>query len=180
MESGIKTPLERLMQKINKEIPTIKFLGDILINEQEYKLLIGHLSFQYKSMLLNSGFLKLDPLSAVALVQIGIRNYDGSYWPYVASELGVCYLPGNQQTEIGNAFYKALQLYGMPRLRQNERVNNILMHGFVSNNYSDSFFDFLFAFYKIDLERDIIRLDDEIMQELLSVMTRNDNTGRTY
>ena len=54
------------------------------------------------------------------------------------------------------------------------------MHGFVSDYYSSNFFNFLYAFYRIDLDRDISRLDRDTMNELISIIKRNDNTGRTY
>lgn len=65
-------------------------------------------------------------------------------------------------------------------LGSSDRVYAILMQGFVCDNYVPKFFDFLYAFYNIDLERDINRLNEDVINELIEVMMRTDNTGRTY
>ena len=54
------------------------------------------------------------------------------------------------------------------------------MHAFVTNKYAGRFFDYLYAFYSIDLDRDISRLDRDTMRSLVETIKKNDNTGRTY
>lgn len=50
----------------------------------------------------------------------------------------------------------------------------------MSDYYANEMFDFLFKYYNIDLERDLRRNNREMMQNLIDVIQRSDNTGRTY
>lgn len=171
-------PFYKLKSRIMKEFPQKKLIGDISIEDEEYQMLVDYFKNQYRRII--SGYYDPNPNLAVVLVQIGIRYYDGSFWPHLAHELGLKSIPANQQISIGDTFYRTLAHYNKLRMQRGEYVKNILMHGFVSDHYSADFFNFLFAFYRIDLERDITRLNRVMMNDLYEVMVRNDNTGRTY
>ena len=54
------------------------------------------------------------------------------------------------------------------------------MHCFVSDNFANSYFDFLFNFYRIDLDRDLDRLDRDTMRALMDSICAEENVGRTY
>lgn len=180
MEKTTLTPFEQLKRRINREFPKKKLVGDIVISEDEYVLIVDYFQGVYRRIAYGLHNYPPDPVVAVALVQIGIRHYDSNFWGHVANVLGVESLPSNQQTRIGAFFYNTLKRYNRLNLGPSERVKNILMHGFVSDFYADDLFNFLFAFYRIDLERDLSRLDRSMMNELIDVISRNDNTGRTY
>ena len=109
---------------------------------------------------------------AVALVQIGIRKYDGKYfWPYVEEELGV-ERNLKHQALLGETFINTLQKHGKFITDASERVQNILFHGFVSNYYSKGLFELLFQYYAKDLERDIYRNTTEQMQALMDTLAK--------
>ena len=139
----VLTPIEKLYKRIEKEVVTKKYLGDIYIDDSEYEIIKTEFRAKYH-LIINSYSHKLtDLIVAVALLQIGIRFYDGKYWTHVARELEIDNLPVNQQTWLGNVFVDTLAKYQKLSLTHHEKVNNILMHGFVSNYFAHSFFDFL-------------------------------------
>lgn len=175
------TPIEKLVRRIQKEFITKKLIGDIAINDEEYELLTTYLEERFY-WLQNNPFHKysIDRTLCVALVQIGIRCYDGSYWSHVARLVGLSRLSIQEQDMLGHSFFKTMSSYDKYVLSSSDRVSAILMHSFVCDKYAPKFFDFLYAFYNIDLERDLSRLDRDTMQELIEVMQRTDNTGRTY
>ncbi|MEQ8199409.1 MAG: hypothetical protein ABRQ27_15655, partial [Clostridiaceae bacterium] len=157
-----------------------KFIGDIIINDSEYEILIEYLRSVYVN-LKNSNIHNInDPILATALVQIGIKHYDGNFWTHVAEVIGVEKISHLYQGWIGDSFVTTLSLNNKIMLDRSEKVNNILMHGFVSDHYADDMFNFLFKYYSIDLERDLQRNNSEMMDNLIEVTQRSDNTGRSY
>lgn len=174
------TPLERLKRRIFKEFGKKTFIGDIAINDNEYGLLIDYFKSKCQVLFDLHCYSDNDPVFAVALVQIGIKNYDSRLWHHIAKILGMRNVNYSYTNIIGSTFIETLSSYNKVVLRKNEIVNNVLMHGFVSDHYADDMFNFLFKFYSIDLERDLQRNDKEMMDSLIEIIQRNDNTGRTY
>ena len=56
---------------------------------------------------------------------------------------------------LGNTVTKTLLSLGKPVYSETEYVTNILMHCIVTDSYALRFFDYLFSYYRLDLERDI-------------------------
>lgn len=176
----IITPFDKLKKRIPKEFLRKKFIGDIIINDSEYEILIDYFRIKCDAIINSNIHITNDPIFATALVQIGIKRYDGNLWGHVAEILGLKKVNAIHQGHIGEAFIKTLLSNNKILIDRAERVNNILMHGFVSDYYANEMFDFLFKFYNIDLERDIERNNAEMMSGLIEAIQRNDNTGRTY
>lgn len=179
-QKKVISPIEKLNKRLTKDFIRKKYIGDILIDENEYVLLIEYFKQKYKNLIYLYSHNMVDIAFSVALVQIGIKHYDGKYWPHVKEVLGVDSLPVNHQKLIGDSFISTLKHYQKLFLREDEKVNTILMHGFISDYYANNFFDFLFEYYRIDLERDITRNRPENMQILIEAMIKNDNRQRTY
>ena len=171
--------MKKLRQRITKEFKKCTFIGDILINDEEYELLKKYLYASYKNIMTKASHTHIDPVFAVALVQIGIRYYDGGYWPHVNKEIGVEPLSGVQQRYIGDSFYKTLVKYNKYNLGASEKVNNILMHCFITENYANDLFDFLFMYYELDLGRDLER-HKYLRPHLINSMKRSENSARAY
>ncbi len=180
MARKVLTPEERLSRRIQREFERKKFLGDIAVSDEEYLILLAHLKEKFAWL----KRLKLKDINdrqlCVALVQIGIRCYDGAFWPHVAKAVGLAKLSIQDQEMLGKSFFRTMNVRQKFVLTESDRVSAILMQGFVCDRYAPQFFDFLYAFYNIDLERDLTRLDRDTMQELIEIMQRTDNTGRTY
>ena len=178
--SIVISPSEQFYKRAHKAFKAKKFIGDIPISDDEFVYLTDHLKRVFNAKR-SYGFSNPDdPILCIALVQIGVRFYDGSFWRHVANILECSYLNANQQSKLSTIFLLTMEAHGKPLLKDNERVNSILMHGFVSANYADRFFSFLFAFYEKDLDRDISRLDRTTMNDLTEVIKANDKRKRTY
>ena len=167
-----KQARKRLINRIKKEFEKKFFIGDIAISDQEYEILINEAK-QILAVLMRSNHTAAESVSlAVALVQIGIRKYDGQYfWPYVEEALGV-QRNLKHQALLGETFINTLRNHGKYITDTSERVQNILFHGFVSNYYSKGLFELLFQYYAKDLERDIYRNTTEQMQALMDTMAK--------
>lgn len=171
--------MKKLKQRITKEFKKCTFIGDILINDEEYELLKKYLYASYKNILAKASHTHIDPVLAVALVQIGVRLYDGGYWSHVSKEIGVEPLSGVHQRYIGDSFYKTLVKYNKYNLGSSEKVNNILMHCFITENYANDLFDFLFMYYELDLGRDLER-HKYLRPHLINSMKRSETSARAY
>lgn len=173
-----RTPEQKLYKRVKREFKRVKYIGDILINDEEYSILIEHLKVCYNCVnsLANR---KEDVLFAVALVQIGIRFYNGKYWPHVSKEIGIN-IDSNKHCILGMFFYKTLKSYNKLVGDPSEIVNNILMHCFITNYYSSDFFDFLFAYYQMDLNRDLDQHTKEMRSYLMNSMKKAETSARAY
>ena len=173
-----KTPEQKLFKRIEREINRFKYIGDISIDDDEYDILIRYLKRTLSDF---SGLRRRrnDPLLAVALVQIGIREYNGRFWPHV-SRIAECKLDGIKQGVIGSVFYDTLVAHEKYHLDKSQIVNNILMHCFVTKNYADDFFEFLFAYYQHDLDRDLSQHTKEMRDHLLACMKKAEDSSRAF
>ena len=161
----------RLLDRIKREFERKFFIGDIAILDQEYELLVKEAK-QLSDAIIRSGHSGKDSVVlAVALVQIGIRHYDGRFWSHVEAELD---LKRNIKTQqlLGETFVNTLRAHQKHITDVSERVQNILFHGFVSNYYSKGLFELLFQYYANDLERNIYRNTTEQMQALMDTLAK--------
>lgn len=177
----VLTPFERLKKRIDKQFCEKLFIGDIPINDEEFDILVSCFLAKYNYLRCSSSHILLDPVFATTLVHMGIRYYSkGNLWGNISSALGIEKINSNHQVWIRDSYNITLKSYGKLTIPNDDTINNILMHGFVSDYYANDFFKFLFAFYRIDLERDLERNDRSTMNSLIEIMTRDDNSGRTY
>ena len=169
----------KLCKRINREITKKKYISDIRITEQEYSMLRGYLHYAVK-MLNKTGVAPDDAMFAAAMINVAIKAYrEGNFWGNFFKEIQLN--PNtNHQRNIGVKFYDVLEKYDLARVDAGEYVQNILLHCFVSDYYANSYFDFLFNFYRIDLDRDISRLDTDTMRALMDSICSEENVGRTY
>ena len=173
------SPSKKLENRVNREFLKVKYIGDIQISDEEYEILLEYLPVAYRRIRITSSHEIVDRLFAVALVQIGIRNYNGRFWSHVSK-----YIDGGltavQQGWIGRSFVKTLSKYNKIHLSADEMVNNILMHSFITKYYAEDFFDFLFAYYQKDLDRDLTRHTKEMKNYLIHSMKKGENSSRAY
>lgn len=164
-----KKIIVRMLKRINKEFDKKPYIGDIVITEEEYPYLLKYAKRQLKQMLSMEKALPDAVYLTVALVQIGIRRYDGSYWDHASEELKVK-LNTKCQYLLGATFMNTLKQHNKHISNQDIRVQSILFHGFVSDYYSKGLFEFLFQYFTNDLERDINRNTKEQMQALMDTL----------
>lgn len=177
------SPLEKLKIRVEKQFKTKKIIGDIHIDDNEYELLKTYFKNKYSYIANSNSHEIIDALFAVALVQIGLKEYDGNYWEHVEEILNVNKLPVHKRNWIGQSYLNTLRYYNkiyIPKDDQVKFVNNILLHTFVSTKRINNFFLFLYQYYQIDLERDIERNTRESMNALCNAIIEEGSKDRTY
>ena len=168
-----KTPIQKLITRINREITKKKYLSDILISEDEYDLLKTEL-YRIIKKARRSKRIESSPLLAVGLVQVACRVYqDGNFWGPFYEEIGLSKGDGAEQRIIGTAFYEVLKDYDRVFVSPNKYVQNILLHCFVTDPYLDSYFSFLYTIYTYLLDRDLYQLDKSAMSALIDRADRS-------
>ena len=179
----VLTPREKLFRRIRREFPKKKLIGDIVIDDEEFEILIQYLRSQCRYLLTQCELFECDEMICVALVQIGIRYYsEGKYWPFVSEILKAPQYKDTHFNWLGNSFMDFMRQRGKILAPGKKNVANILMHGFVSDQRAGEFFDFLFMFYEIDLRCDINRLKEDrtLMAGLMENIKATGTQGHTY
>lgn len=167
---------KRVVRRIEKQFDKKFYIGDIVVSDEEYGEILTYAQAQIQQMEHSQCPLGDDPIFAVALVQIGIRRYDGNFWTNAGAELGTTF-SGPLQGFAGKTFINTLKAHNKFLVSENERVKAILFHTFVSDYYSKGLFEFLFQYYVRDLERDIYRNDKEQMQALMDTIDVSSSQG---
>ena len=136
----------------------IQLLGQIRVTDEEYKALIayGRDAVEYATNLSNP---KHDLLLSMLMVQVAIFYYqEGNYWKYFEKEVGIS-VSAPKQTYLGKVFVKTIEFYKLLRLEkqysQEQYVENIKAHAFVTNSYMGGFFEFASAFHENNLLRNL-------------------------
>ena len=126
----------KLRKRIESQFDKRFYIGDIPVSQEEYDELLEYTRFQLRNVTASSSSLNDAPILAVALVQIGIRCYNGNYWGNaLKQELRVENTPVFQRF-LGESFILTLKKHKKYILDESERVQTILFHSFVTNYYS--------------------------------------------
>ncbi len=169
-----KKQAQRIYTKIRKRIEAQfdkKFyIGDIPVSREEYEELLEYTRCQLRNVTSSSSALNDAPILAVALVQIGIRCYNGNYWGNALKQELKMENSQAYQRFLGESFIRTLKKHGKVILDESERVQSILFHSFVTDYYSKGLFELLFQYFAKDLERDIYRNDKQQMQALMDTL----------
>ena len=172
---------QKLWRRIKREFPKKKLIGDISINDEEFALLVQELKIRHRRMLTQPELFEADEVFCVAMVQFGIRYYnDGAFWPFVEQQVNPGYFRIPHRTQFGNEFLQFMADQNKLLNKNKKAMSNILLHGFVSDPKAADLFNFLYAYYSIDLARDIDRLDRDAMNALIESIKANDGRKRTY
>ncbi len=170
--------INRLSKRINREITRKKYISDIRITDTEYEMLRGYLHYAVK-LLNKTGAAPDEAVFVTAITNVAIRVYDGNLWGNFFKEIGLKQTQTLQGT-IGTKYVEILDRKGLLKDEEGRFFQSVLMHCFVSNNFANAYFEFLFNFYRIDLDRDLDRLDTETMRALMDSICSEENVGRTH
>ena len=153
----------KLHNRILREFVNADLIGEIELSDDEYILLMRQyfVPLCKKIISMRNLPIMLDIILTVGLVQVAIRDYDGNFWSRVADEIGIDHLTPQQQSKIGDIVSNTIISYGKAYSESGEHVRNVLMHAFIVDNYAVDFFEYLFQFYNLDLERSISDTCDE-------------------
>ena len=156
MSKKVVLPLEKLKTRVEKQFKIKKLIGDIPIDDNEYLLLKTYSKNIYSYIVdFEDSHETIDLLFSVALVQVGLREYDGNYWNHVEEFLDVDKLATYHKTWIGQSYLNTLKYYNkiyIPIDNRVKYVDNILLYTFIANKQVNDFFLFFYKYYEIDLE----------------------------
>lgn len=176
INSVVLNDKEKFIKYVNNEFKNKVLIGDIVINEDQEKLLNDYMTVQLHNFITNcvSFTPESKPLFALGLVRYAMHNYNkkkGTFWPYFKNDYGV-EISTNKQKFIIDLFkgiankYKKAYIDDTP-----QKVDNITMHSFVADNSAFQLFDYIFDFWRIDLERNVENLNDNsLFNELIEAM----------
>lgn len=142
-------------------------LGDIVINEEQELILKEYMKRELKRFDKNPD--NFEPLSenlfAFGLVRYAMDNYNktrpGAFWPYFKEEYGID-IKSNEQTIINDIFKNIMKKYNKLYINNiSNNIDNITMHSFVSTNCANKLFDYIFTFWRLDLNRNAKNLSIE-------------------
>lgn len=150
----------KLHNRIVKEFLNVRLLCEIEVNDDEYKLLCAYFRKQYLFRRNITRGPAVNIMFSIALVQIGIRNYDGNFWEQVDDVLGIN-VPLSHRRWVGGTLSRTLTVFGKPLFSKQEYVTNILMHCFVAQSFLTRMYDYLFQYYNLDLQRDMTSMSED-------------------
>ena len=157
---------DALCNKIARGFKSVTLLSEIEISDREFDLLMYYFKKRYIYVKANERRPFVDMMFTVAMVQIGIRYYENNFWPQVCKASGIESIEGNHRNWVGGSVTETLLAFGKPVYGQNEYVTNIMMHCFITDSFAKRFFDYLFQYYRLDLERNLSELQDVDLEYL--------------
>lgn len=158
--------MDSIYFRIEDQMSEVTFLSEILLEDDDVTRLLRQIEriFEFSGTYVN--MFKFDLLASFLLVHIGLKGYDeGNYWSGVKNELAS---GGLKQNRLGKMFRRVLREYDLPLVEETGRVNvnNILMHTVVPEKYQNSFFEFLFRFYREKLGYELGDDLDDMLEQL--------------
>ena len=148
---------EHLQKYLEDQFDTQPLLGSIELDDREYDLLIQFMQRHYKFVNLNNSnsiHLSNNKAMCVGLVQIALRCKGTAYWPIVAETLNT-QQTANMRESLGLLFLQTMKHCKKATYTTSEYVASIKLHAFVINEYIPRLFEFLFAYYELDLGRNM-------------------------
>lgn len=172
---------ELLFLRIEREFHKCAFIGDITVNDEELAIIKNYVVSQIKKLSCGEG-IENDIVFIYGLVLFAQRKYkDGIFWPVLGEIIG--YKPAICiQTQILDVMKNTLTSAKKYYLENGtNKFQNLCMHSFVTTPAANDLFDYLFTFWKIDLQRNIDNLygDDgkDIFDTLIEKIKQN-KTGK--
>lgn len=162
---------EKFYKYIEKEFDRKTLIGDIRISDEEEKYLKSYMMPAIQNVAFSSGHIAHPKVFAFGLVRIALKHYSTkTFWPYLRDEYGVK-ITANHQRLINEKFKDIMVNAGKAYDTQsNNSIQNICMHAFICNKCTDQFFDYMFDFWRVDLDRSIENIQDDNGNNLFDIM----------
>lgn len=161
---------EHLRKYILEQFSVQPLLGSIDISKTEFEyLLMPWFKKRAQNILYGDNALnRIDPVFCVCLVQIAIRDSKhGEFWNHVARRLGYSKPTQALMSRFGEIFLHTMKANQKTVFDSGEKVASILMHCFVCNHHIPKLFDFLYAYYELDLFRQIELSDVRKLRDVM-------------
>ncbi len=157
---------EKFIKYVYDQFKAKTLLGDIVLSESQEEILHNYMKDELNRF--NKNPQEYQPehnkLFALGLVRYAMKCNNahgrGEFWPNFKKEYGVSISTPNQKY-INDIFSKIMK--DNTKIYSDDfsfKIDNITMHSFVCDHSANQLFDYLFDFYRIDLERNINNLKD--------------------
>lgn len=162
---------EKFYKYIEKEFDRKILIGDIRIDDDGEKHLKSYMMQNIQTVAYSSGHISHPKVFAYGLVRVALKHYSTkTFWPYLRDEYGVN-VSGNHQRAINEKFKSIMVNAGKAYDTESpSSIQNICMHAFVCNKCADQFFDYMFDFWRVDLDRSIENIQDDNGNDLFEIM----------
>lgn len=177
----VLSPEEKFFARINKEFDKKVFIGDIVISDEEDTYLRKYMTRCLKS--LHNTILPAYPkVFAFGLVRYAMKHYGSkTFFPYFKEEYGVSLTPA-QQADLHSTFYSIITIYKkLYDEKATTKIDNINMHCFVTDKCADQLFDYIFDYWRLDLNRNIENLygedGNQYLTRLIDEIEANNETA---
>ncbi len=184
INSLILSPQEKLFKRINEEFGKKPLIGDIALDEKEKQILLDYMKEEFA--VLKNYSRTFEPTYPRAftygMVLYAQEHYGGgNFWGNIESVFGTK-VDGNKQRLINNVCNRTLKEYSKACADgKNNPTVSICLHSFVSTPCANQFFDYLFDYWRIDLNRDVRNLngDDghDVFDILINEIKKNNEQG---
>lgn len=168
----IYSPLEKLNIKVGKQYKKKCLIGDIALLEEDLDELKKHITEELQRLNISSSFKPHYPqLFALGIVRFAMKYYEQkTFWPNFIKEYGVN-VDGNKQGELHDVFRHIMVTNGKKYDDDvSMKIDNISMHSFVTDKCAPQLFDYLFYFWRVDLNRNIDNLRGETGKEIYKLL----------
>ena len=161
---------EQLRKYILEQFYVQPLLGSIDVSRTEFEyVLMPWFKNRARYVLYGTNALGgIDPVFCVCLVQIAMRDSKhGEFWNHVAKRLGYSKPTQTMTSRFGEVFIKTMKAHKKIVFDSGEKVASILMHCFVCDNHIPKLFDFLYAYYELDLFRHLELADVKTLRDIM-------------
>ncbi len=183
----ILTDKEKLFKRIRKEYDSKVLIGDIVINEDEEKIIKDYLRCELQSNGQSFSNVEYPKVFAFAAVRYAMENYNrkgnGEFFQYFKE---YCGYPLINLAGFHKCFKEIMRKTGKAYSdKTTNKIDNITMHSFVANNCANHLFDFLFSFWRLDLGRNAATLNDteegqEAFRTLIILLNDTNQSVRSH
>lgn len=176
------SPTEKFYLRIGRDFDNSVLIGDIKVNEEEEIYLKKYMYNALTFMMHNEKMYYHDKVFVYGMVRVALKQYSNkTFWPHVKQEYDVD-VPANYQWIINNAFKATLKKYERLYYESAESnfVQNMCMHAFVCDKCADQLFDYIFEFWRIDLERSIENCISEEGNNYFDILIDEIRSNKNY
>lgn len=159
---------EKFLRRIEREFDQRVFIGDIDLLDDE--LILKEFMHEAIQKVVSGRILFHEKVFAYGLVQTALNHYkDKVYWPHIDKDYAV-HLKTTDQHKINKAFEDIMKKNNKAYEENCANIQNICMHAFICNKCAGQFFDYMFEFWRVDLDCSLENIIDDDKNDLFEIL----------
>lgn len=159
---------EKFFRRIEREFDQKVFIGDIDLYDDE--AILKQFMHDAIEKIITGNSLLHEKVFAYGMVRTALVHYkEKKYWTHVNSDYSV-YLNANDQKVINEAYKRIMKKNNKAYEDTAAYIQNICMHAFVCSECAPQFFNYMFGFWKLDLDCSLENIVDDNGNNLFEIM----------